>query len=118
MIIPLNTEMLAHAYDYLSATPPYKRWNLPASDEVRFGIIRSRKKCAHCFWDGTTHVIELFSSKNVGSHDMILSTMAHEMVHMHMDMTGIMKTDNPHDAAFQKFADRVCKIHQFDRLAF
>jgi hypothetical protein len=23
-----------------------------------------------------------------------------------------------HGAAFQKFADRVCKIHEFDRLTF
>jgi hypothetical protein len=117
MILPLNAEMLAHAYDYLSATPPFKRWNLPASDELRFGIIRSRKKCAHYFWDGRRHVIE-FSSKNVGSHHMILSTMAHEMIHLHMELTGILKNENPHDAAFQKFADRICKVHLFDRLSF
>jgi hypothetical protein len=25
---------------------------------------------------------------------------------------------DPHGKAFQKFADRVCKIHEFDRLTF
>ncbi len=43
--------------------------------------------------------------------------MAHEMIHLHAELS-CMATSNPHDAAFHKIADQVCKIHEFDRLTF
>lgn len=116
MTLPLNVEMLAHAYDYLCCTPPFSKWNLPPSEEVKFGVIKSKDRQAHYYVTDGIHHIDL-SSRYIGQHATIIATMAHELVHLHMHQA-CMTTRNEHNAAFHKLADRVCKIHGFDRLDF
>lgn len=116
MSLALNTEMLAHAYDYLCCTPPFSRWNLPPSEDVKFAVIKRRDRFAHYFMDAGVHHIEM-SSGRVGRHETLLSTLAHEIIHLHMEQA-CMNARNPHGAAFKKYADRVCKLHEFDRLIF
>jgi hypothetical protein len=116
MPIPLSAEMLAHAYEYLACIPPFNKWNLPPSEDVKFLIIRRADRYAHYQMIGGIHHIAV-SSKFVGRHEMLLATLAHELIHLHCEASG-MTTSNPHDKAFHKFADRVCKIHDFDRLTF
>jgi predicted SprT family Zn-dependent metalloprotease len=43
--------------------------------------------------------------------------MAHEIIHLFM-LQNCWNRRNHHDAAFQKYADQVCKVHEFDRLIF
>lgn len=116
MILPLTPATLEAAYNYLRSTPPFVRWRLPPGGDVKFGIIRSRDRQAHYFSRNDVHHIE-FSSRYVGTHANLLSTMAHEIIHLHMSQTCLTQR-NPHDATFRKYADRVCKIHGFDRLMF
>lgn len=116
MAFPLSPEMLAYAYEYLSCTPPFLKWNLPAAEDVKFSITRRKDRYAHYQMKAGDHHI-VVSSRFVGRHEVLIATMAHEMVHMHQEMIGILGS-NPHDAAFQKLADKVCKIHEFDRLTF
>lgn len=47
----------------------------------------------------------------------IEAVKAAAMIHLHMEVSCIA-ANNPHDAAFHKYADRICKIHEFDRLIF
>ena len=108
--------MLAHAYDYLCCMKPFDKWNLPPSEDIKFRIIRKKDRYAHYRMEGGQHYIEV-SSLAVGRHEMLISTLAHEMIHLHQEMMGILG-NNPHDVAFHKLADRVCKIHEFDRLTF
>lgn len=115
MSLTLNTEMLAHAYDYLCCTPPFSKWNMPPSEDVKFAVIRKKDRFAHYFMQGGVPHIEL-SSGRVGRHDTLLSTLAHEMIHLHMQAACVGGKD--HGPAFQKYADRVCKLHEFDRLIF
>ncbi len=116
-MLKLNVEMLAHAYDYLNTQPPFSSWNLPHSEDIRFEIKRKPKFYAECR-RGTDGVYRLiFSICWVGRHDVLMSTMAHEMIHIHVDQA-CMNTRNHHDRTFQRLADRVCKIHEFDRLIF
>ena len=116
MPIPLTTEMLAHAYEYLACQPPFSSWNLPPSEDVVFKISRSRHNFAHYQWIGGVHHL-VFSRHRVGRHEILITTMAHEMIHLHQELCGIMG-DNPHDAAFHRYADRICKLHEFDRMIF
>jgi hypothetical protein len=116
MPLPLNPEMIALAYDYLCCTPPFNKWNLPHSEEVKFTIIKKKDRYAHYQMIGGVHHIAM-SSQFVGRHELLLSTLAHELIHLHCEMA-CMSSSNPHDAAFHKLADRVCRIHEFDRLIF
>jgi len=116
MPIALDPEMLALAYDYLCSQAPFNKWNLPPSDEVKFLVIRKRDRYAHFqIKDGIPHIA--VSSRMVGRHETLISTMAHEILHFHMHLAGF-KEAGDHGAAFQKLANRVCKIHEFDRLTF
>lgn len=116
MPIPLSAEMLAHAFDYLACQPPFSKWNLPHSEDVKFSVIKRKDRTAHYAFTGGKHCIAM-SSAFVGRHEMLLSSMAHEMLHLHMAQT-CWNRRNPHDATFHKYADRICKIHEFDRLIF
>lgn len=117
--LPLSPAVLAAAYDYLCTTPPFSSWNLPDSDDVKFRVIKSKKLFAQYVWDGT-HTIEV-SSGTVGHTGTLMETMSHELVHLHLRLTGMeSRSDNPnvHNAAFQKLAAKVCSTHGFDVKAF
>jgi len=116
MTFSLTPEALAAAYDYLCEFEPFNKWNMPPAEDVRFRVIKTKDRTAHYRMVKGVHEIAV-SAAYVGRHEMLLSSMAHEMVHAHMAQT-CWNRRNPHDAAFQKFADRICKIHAFDRLTF
>jgi hypothetical protein len=115
-MIPLNPEMLAYAYEYLCCTPPFEGWNLPASEDIKFIVLKTKDRMGHhCRRNGMHHIA--ISRAYIGRHMILLETMAHEMIHLHMSQT-CWNRRNPHDAAFSAYADQVCKIHEFDRLTF
>lgn len=116
MPIQLTPEMLALAYDYLAVQKPFSSWNLPPSEDVKFSVSRHKDRFAHHQMVGGVHHL-VFSSRFVGRHDSLLVTLAHELIHIHQEESCMMR-DNPHDAAFHKLADKVCKLHEFDRLTF
>lgn len=112
----LTKAMLAQAYDYLCEWPPFSKWNMPPSEDVKFGVIKRKDIYAQFYTLDKIPCIEV-SAGRVGAHQILLSTLAHEMLHLHMH-TSCPDSGKPHGKAFQKFADRVCKIHGFDRLNF
>lgn len=117
--LSLNPEVLAAAYDYLVATQPFAGWNLPDSDDVKFRVVRSRKMFAQYVYDGS-HTIEV-SSATVGHTKTLMETMAHEILHMHLRLTGMesrSKSEDVHNMPFRKLAAKVCQIHGFDPKAF
>lgn len=117
MILPLTPAILALAYDYLCAHKPFAQWKMPHSEEVVFAIFKRTDRYAEYQYDNDKHQIRI-SSRLVGSHATLLSTMAHEMIHLHLNAKGCFDMRSPHGADFHKLADRVCKIHSFDRLTF
>lgn len=112
--LPLTPELLAHAYDYLTCLPPFVKFNMPPSDDIKFRVIKSKKIFARYFIEGGVHHIDV-SNKMVGSHIVLLSTLAHEAIHLHLEEIGACDLHGP---AFQGLADKVCEIHGFDRLTF
>lgn len=115
MTLRLTPETLAAAYDYLRTTPPFDRWNLPESEEVTFRVTRSKDTCGHYWFTAPNgHQIDISLRLNRTTAGM-LSTMAHEMVHL-FQANSCMRLS--HDDAFHKLADQVCKLHGFDRGVF
>lgn len=117
--LPLTPEVLAAAYDYLATCEPFSRWNLPDSDDIKFRVTRAKDAYAAYHWDGT-HTIDV-SSAAVGHTGTLMQVLGHELVHLHLRLTGMesrSESHNVHNAAFRKLAVQVCKTHGWDLKAF
>lgn len=119
MTLPLTPEVLAAAYDYLAVTEPFRRWNLPESEEVKFRVIKQPGYFGWYQRDGKAHVISI-SAAQIAYSSTLLRTMAHEMIHLHLEITGMESRgkETVHNAAFRRFAARVTKYHGFDPKEF
>ena len=120
MTLPLTVESIAAAYDFLLTTSPFSKWNLPASEEVVFKVSRRSKEFARYQKVGDKHTIAM-STKSIGHTETLMTYLSHEMIHLYLEKMGWESKSggpNTHNAAFHKFADRVCKYHGFDPKAF
>ena len=116
MTLHISREMLAAAYGYLVCQKPFAGWKLPPSDEVKFGVIKRKDRFAHYQMRAGKHHIE-FCHDSFVRHENLISTMAHEIIHLYAENNGIASAYS-HGKGFQRLADRVCKIHGFDRTTF
>jgi hypothetical protein len=117
MALPLTREMLEQAYEYLCVTPPFRGWNLPHGEDIKFRVIRSKDFCGYHEVAKGTHIIAI-STRCIGRTDSLMVTMAHEMIHTHQWITSMETTGVVHNTAFKKLAARVCAIHGFDPKLF
>lgn len=117
MTIPLTPETLAAAWDYICTTPPFSEWNLPHSEDICFRVIRTKRVYGQLSFHGKHYTIDV-SEARCGRHESILSTLAHEAVHMFQHSSCFMNARNYHDKAFWALADEVCSTHNFDRKLF
>lgn len=116
----LNPEVLAGAYDYLCACEPFRQWNLPDSDDIKFRATKSRDTFGQYTWNNGKHQIDI-SGACISHTSSLMWVMAHEIIHLHLQMTGMESRSsdpNVHNAAFRKLAHVVCRLHGFDVKAF
>ena len=118
-MIRLTHETLAACYDFLNLTPPFASWGLPDSDDVLFKVGKFRTHFAHYQWDGRRHTITV-STNAVGHTHTLIEKMAHEMVHLRLEMLGLddRGTKDTHSVAFRRLAAIVTREHGFDPKAF
>lgn len=119
-MLPLTVEMLEAAYTYLKTTPPFNKWKLPPGGDVKFTVGRALDSFACYQWDGNRHTITV-SQNSVAYTSTLMNSMAHEIIHLHLWATNQeSKRSGPryHNAAFKRYAARVCKHHGFDPKAF
>ncbi len=114
-MLNLTPELMEATYELLRLTPPFKAWKLPEADAVAFHVIGSVHQADHCMV-GDMHQIRISANKHKTLR-ALTETMAHEMIHCHEAQLKL-RSDVAHGAKFQRFADRVCKIHGFDRGQF
>jgi hypothetical protein len=120
MTLRLTPRTLEAAYDYLRSTPPFDRWSMPPGGDVKFKVGRTRHKFGWYQWDGSRHTITA-SSGTIGYSGTLLSLIAHEMIHLHLEATGQENRTGDtshHNAAFKRYAAQVCRLHGFDPKAF
>lgn len=114
MSLHLTPAILIGAYEYLRATPPFRGWRLPGPDDIIFKVTRTPNEHGSCHLDGADPVITISTACN--SHTTtLLTTMAHEMVHLHHFLTTGSAT---HGVAFRRAAKLVCRAHGFDPGSF
>ena len=92
--LTLTPEMLEGAYEYLRVSPPFCRWGLPHADHVMFRVMGAKDRFGHFRGrhrkalgdDGFSEIA--ISAGLVRSTELLLCTMAHEMIHLYQDETG------------------------------
>jgi predicted SprT family Zn-dependent metalloprotease len=114
MSLKLTPDVLRAAYEYLRATPPFRRWGLPPGEEVHFYVNNLAKSRGEHWSLGDRHHIGI-SKKCIGSTEALMPVMAHEMCHARQVLIG---DRSEHGKPFQKMADQVCRHHEFDRRLF
>ncbi len=108
MTLRLTPALLRATYEYLVQTPPFSRWGMPAGEDVRFRVTRSRDSRGYA-----SGALEIgISSHNIGRTDSLLAVMAHEMVHVRVHATGHRRAE--HGREFLRCARLVCRHHGFD----
>ena len=88
MTLRLTPDMLAAAYDFLRATPPFKSWKLPEAEEVGFHVVRDTKIFADFGMDEAGIPLIRVSEARNGHAVTLLATMGHEMIHLHQVRLG------------------------------
>lgn len=116
----LTPDCLENAYEYLRTTLPFRRMNLPHADNLVFRVMGARDRFGH-FRGRIKTKPELneigVSIRVVKSTDLLMATMAHEMIHLYQHENGSC-TRSSHNSEFERIAARVCRIHGFDRKTF
>ncbi len=116
----LTPDSLENAYEYLCTTLPFRRMNLPHADNLVFRVMGARDRFGH-FRGRIKNVPDLneigVSIRVVKSTDLLMATMAHEMIHLYQHESGGC-TRAAHNSEFERIAARVCRIHGFDRESF
>lgn len=122
MTLHLTPEILERGYELLRATPPFKRWKLPHADNVELFVTMHRDRNGH--FRGLDHRKPgpyeepeiAVSLRNVKTCPELLAVLAHEMIHMRLDI--LKSPDYAHGPKFQRLAASVCRIHGFDQKVF
>jgi hypothetical protein len=99
-------ETLAAAYTFLRTTKPFNRWKLPPAHDLKFKVTQSVTDAGYCAGR------EIGVSQKCSGHThSMLATMAHEMIHLHLDARGVKAHHGPD---FKRCAKLVSKHHGFD----
>lgn len=117
MTLPLNREMVEAAYEYIRTTPPFRNWNLPEPEDIRFRVVKDRTRRGFYRRDRDNVPTIYVSSASIGYSHNLIETVSHETIHLHEDRLGILGPAE-HSLAFQRFAKQVCAFHGFDPKLF
>jgi SprT-like family len=111
--LPINADVLRGCYNFLNETEPFRRWNLPDGEDVRFVVTRSRSNAGRHWTENDKHIIEI-SGALLGHTHSLIEIMAHEMVHAHERRNKGASSCGEHGASFKRWAGAVCRYHGFD----
>lgn len=115
MSLPLTPQLLAAAYEYMRAAPPFNRMKLPHADEVEFSVTRHRDREAdHTTYHRTLEHVIRVSAYFVKDTRTLLEAMGHEMNHAHQARTKTESRRREHNAEFNRINARMCKTHGWE----
>ena len=100
---PTENDLIA-AYEYLYSVKPFSGWNLPPSKSITFEVNKSQQLQGE--YDTDPHTIRA-SSFFCKTQNDVIETVAHEMVHLHMERAGQFSHAN-HGRDFRAHARKVC----------
>lgn len=100
----------------MRACEPFCGWGLPEADELEFQITGHGDRFGHFrFEKGRTGWPQIaVSQKLVGTHETLLLTLGHEMIHLKEFVEGVSWGKDDHGPLFMRHARKVCKVHAFE----
>lgn len=117
MTIQVTVELVEAVYEMLRMTKPFKGWKLPHADDISFAMIRKPGTSGEFYVNPNGIPYICINDKFHHTLQELMKTVAHEMCHLYEHLY-YFRQDIHHGAIFRQCADRVCRIHQFDRGAF
>lgn len=115
--VHITREVLHATYDRLLTTLPFRTMRLPVCDDVKFIVTRHQTKRGDYTYRNNWHELRVSQAVHETLHALDM-TVAHEMCHMKEMVDGVWRADVAHSDYFCRLADRVCKVHLFDRGQF
>lgn len=112
----LTPAILEAQYELLRVCPPFRRWRMPPGDEVEFHVITSSSWAGDYEFRKGVHLIRV-NGKWCGTLLNLQRVVAHEMVHLHLQIA-FPRDQSHHGARFKAKAALVCKHLCLDPLAF
>lgn len=97
------------AYEFLCSIAPIKSWKLPPSQDIEFRV----RAWSKFYGEYDERGIITISSAKHGHLDTLLRTMAHEMIHQKLHLSGYPDWEQ-HDQAFLDLAHAVGSELGFD----
>lgn len=112
----LTPDMVDGMYRLLCLSPPFRGWRLPPAEEVVFYAVPLTSKSGDYEFRRGKHVIRV-NSAWCGSFAALARIVAHEMVHLHLQLRH-PEDKSHHGARFMNAAALVCRHHHLDPKAF
>lgn len=101
-------------YAMFSRLPPFVDYRMPAPHKVTFKVVNDLETFG---WFVNDPAVIQISKTLCLDWDKISETMLHEMIHCMLWYNGHKDFDK-HDAKFNKVADRICTLYNFNRDEF
>lgn len=103
----VNARTMAAAYEFLSEFEPFR--DLPPVNEIQFKVTRCNiDRGYYHAGGGSKEYLIAVSSKIVTHMDSLLKVMAHEMLHLHQEVTETETEDVLHNKAFWSLGHKFC----------
>ena len=119
-MLKITPGIVRGAYEFLTLTEPFVKWNLPNAEDVQFRVGKPNDNSqAWHEYDPNNGRHEIgVSVKVISLTDTLLQAVAHEMIHMHQALTKTYTGKVMHNKAFVKWAEKVCTAHGWDAKLF
>jgi hypothetical protein len=111
----ISHSIVEAAYTFLVETPPFNKWNMPSEDEIKIVLFRSPTMHGYCTTGRDIKKPIIGISAHVQSMSLLLRTLTHEMIHLHMARSG-MDTKGEHNAAFYLLVKKAAREQGFEPL--
>jgi hypothetical protein len=115
--VHITREVLRATYALLLTTLPFRGWRLPAPEDVKFILTKNLKDRGDFRVGNGKAELRVSQMVHETLHSLTM-TVAHEMCHMKEWEDMVWREDVAHSDYFCRLADRVCKVHLFDRGQF
>lgn len=107
----ISVDAVVAAYNFLKATPPFRRWRLPDSDDIEFAVTASQRHYGSADWSKRRITV---SGRLIGHTDTLLRVLAHEMAHFRADAQG---ETADHGRRWHRAVRAICREHGWDAKA-
>jgi len=113
MPLRITPDVIRNAYEYLRSTRPFNSWKLPHADKIQIRTVLAHDKLGEWRFDNKHHCISI-NDKYISTSFSLLTTLAHEMIHMAQYVLKTETSNSEHNKDFFKKVKTVARHHGFD----